>query len=774
MDNIFSRDELGGLARKKSRTFVTQTIHKGALDEFLEKGWTLARKNKSTFVVQKPKTHNVLLEDRVWVLLYRMGFSFMSGEGGAQLAVDAEAKHDLSNQVDVVAIDDEMVIAVECKSALTLTKRANFQGELAKHGLTRKAISKAKLPPGDKRSPALAFFTSNADLSDNDRKRAEDQGVALFDQDDLAYYETLTKHLGPATRHQFLSDLVPGKLISGLQIRIPALKAKMGGYNAYTFSIHPDYLLKIAYVSHRAKGKASDLDTYQRMVSKSRLRKISEYITEKGIFPTNIVINIEQGKLSFDRAKQEPDAEGGAAFGWLTIRPAYKSAWIIDGQHRLFAYSGNQLAHSSVVAVLAFEGLPGSMQQKLFSDINAQQKSVKRSLLFQLYADLHLTSDNPADRTKALISRSIQALGQERDSPLYERVLLADAVRTSTRCISLTNLFSAVEKPGFFYATVRKNQVVGPGPFWADDNQPTIKRTTAILKSWFSLVRDETADWWDLGSADGGGLAMNNGTTVCLNVLRSVFEHLGKGNTQLYELTTAEVVDRIAPYGTTLGKHFGTMSIDERRAFRALQGVTGQTSGMRHAQAALQMRFPEFQPDGLQNFLEMERAKTNEKASAEIIEIETMLHKAILEELRNNYKETDDQWWFDGIPSSVRTQVAQRREEDKGKGGGNEAYLDLVHYRDIIAHNWELLGGLLGYGSGAKAKRTEWIVKVNDIRHTAMHAARGASVTFDQLNLLDDYRRWLRAQISGDSEGGPDVLQAELDDASTADLDAAG
>jgi len=80
----------------------------------------------------------------------------------------------------------------------------------------------------------------------------------------------------------------------------------------------------------------------------------------------------------------------------------------------------------------------------------------------------------------------------------------------------------------------------------------------------------------------------------------------------------------------------------------------------------------------------------------------------------------------------------------------------------------------LGYGSGAKAKRTEWIVKVNDIRHTAMHAARGASVTFDQLNLLDDYRRWLRAQISGDSEGGPDVLQAELDDASTADLDAAG
>ena len=129
----------------------------------------------------------------------------------------------------------------------------------------------------------------------------------------------------------------------------------MGGENCYTFSISPDYLLKIAYISHRLKGKASDVSTYQRMVSKSRLNKIKEYISNQGIFPTNIVINLDKNRhLRFERAKQEGDRDE-AVFGWLNISPSYKSAWIIDGQHRLFAYSGHELSKKSVLSVLAFE-----------------------------------------------------------------------------------------------------------------------------------------------------------------------------------------------------------------------------------------------------------------------------------------------------------------------------------------------------------------------------------------------------------------------------------
>ena len=58
----------------------------------------------------------------------------------------------------------------------------------------------------------------------------------------------------------------------------------MGGHNCFTFSISPDYLLKVSYVSHRSKGKASDVNTYQRMLTKARLNKIRDYINDDGIF----------------------------------------------------------------------------------------------------------------------------------------------------------------------------------------------------------------------------------------------------------------------------------------------------------------------------------------------------------------------------------------------------------------------------------------------------------------------------------------------------------
>ncbi|EQD54817.1 hypothetical protein B1B_09494, partial [mine drainage metagenome] len=73
--------------------------------------------------------------------------------------------------------------------------------------------------------------------------------------------------------------------------------------------------------------------------AKNRLSKIREYIADNGVFPTNIVLSFEPESLRFDRGKQE-DSTSESTFGFLHIAPTYKSAWVIDGQHRLFAYSG--------------------------------------------------------------------------------------------------------------------------------------------------------------------------------------------------------------------------------------------------------------------------------------------------------------------------------------------------------------------------------------------------------------------------------------------------
>jgi DGQHR domain-containing protein len=775
LTNVFSRDDLRSLARRKRQSFESKSVPLRLLDEELAAGWTLGKKSRRSARVTKPKLPGVLLEDRVWTIFYAMGFQQLSGQGGAALATNANVTPPLTNQLDVLAMDDEVCLAIECKSSAVAAKRPQLQNELTKLAALREPLSRAVntvLRADSKRIVVLALFTYNAILSDTDRNRADDLHIVLLDNDDLAYYQSLTTHLGPAARYQFLSDLLPGRRVPGLEVRVPAVRSKMAGYYCYTFSISPEYLLKIAYVSHRAKGKATDIDTYQRMVSKSRLKKIFRYISDDGIFPTNIVVNINKGKrgkgLQFEQIKQEEQSEFGSV-GWLTIAPTYKAAWIIDGQHRLFAYSGHPRAATSIISVLAFEGLPASHQAQLFIDINAEQKKVKQSLLQQLYSELHWDSDDPIVQTGAIVSKAIQTLGLQRDSPFYDRILLADAVRSQTRCISLTSVFAALEKTGFFYYKVTSDGVVDPAPLWTGNSLRTLKRTNTVVKAWFDLIQEAASDWWELGAGEGGGLAMNDGVTVCLTVLKSVFEHLESGSSRLMHLGDQEIVDRIRPFGMTLGRYLADFTPDERRGFRGLRGVQGQTTGMRQAQNALHKKHPDFDPPGLEEFLERERSRTSERAEAAVKRIERSLQTVIVSELKENFNGRSDEWWYEGVPASVRTKAMARMEEDKDARGGRDKYLDLIDYKTIALANWSLFKPLLAYGkSGTKADQTHWIVAVNDVRRKVVHASSGAWVTQEQLNALEEYEVWLTAQIESGgnaetiAEGGQVVDEAGM------------
>ena len=251
----------------------------------------------------KPK--DVFLEDRVWSLLYKMGFSHISGKEGSYLILDPKNPKSPKTQIDVVGLDSEVSVAIECKTSLEPRKNPQFQEQMAKHAIIRQRFANTvnnQFKLAHKRISILAIFTWDLILTDNDIERARQEKIILFNENDLNYYEQLVLHLGPAAKYQFFADMLPGRKIHGLKIDPPALKTKMGKYTCYIFSISPEYLLKIAYVSHRVKGKATDIDTYQRMIKKSRLNKIRNYITDKGIFPTNIIISVEKGKkhIRFD------------------------------------------------------------------------------------------------------------------------------------------------------------------------------------------------------------------------------------------------------------------------------------------------------------------------------------------------------------------------------------------------------------------------------------------------------------------------------------------
>src|SRR5262249_39566010 len=141
----------------------------------------------------------------------------------------------------------------------------------------------------------------------------------------------------------------------------------------------------------------------------------------------------------------------GLLVGWLHIRPAYRVAWIIDGQHRLFAYANHPLANKSLISVMAFVGLEASEQARLFVDINAEQRKVKQSLLQELYAELHWDQPEQDVRFQPLLRRQIKfwmAIKNFRFSVVYLKVAKTEGIRHCFR----SRGFSLGWKTGGFFS----------------------------------------------------------------------------------------------------------------------------------------------------------------------------------------------------------------------------------------------------------------------------------------------------------------------------------
>jgi hypothetical protein len=411
------------------------------------------------------------------------------------------------------------------------------------------------------------------------------------------------------------------------------------------------------------------------------------------------------------------------------------------------------------VAALAFEGLEPSQQARLFIDINAKQKSVKQSLLEELYAELHWDAAEDSVRVRAIISKAVQELGSDPESPLSGRVLTADSPKSETRCISYTSLYSAISKTEFHLGKIRHN-VPEYGPLWAGTNEATLKRTVYIFKNWFSVIRAAVPDWWDKGAGDGGGLAMNDGVTTCIMVLRSVTQQ--SEPQRLVRLDDEDLFQHIKGFAEALGAYFAKFSETERKMFRDLRGVQGQTRRWRKCQEALRVSIPTFDPEGLDLYLADEKAETNTRGKSVIESIEKTLQKIVLDELRSEMPEGED-WWILGVPKPVRQKVTQKYEEDDHQRGGYEYYFDLVDYPKIALHNWQIFQPILGYGNpnAGKDKQLSWLNFVNLKRNIVSHASSAQTLTIDELSQLEQYAEWLQMK-KGELRGS----KAESTDAS--------
>lgn len=735
-------EEVAKVKREKSIPYITKTIFRSSLEDEMEDGWELLSelKNPKKVKVKKDKPQSEVFEDSIWLLLASMGFKFLNRDANFHMAYGDG--NGLTQQIDVFGADDETILIVECKSAESL-KDGVFKKEIEAYGHKMNGLRAEALQQFPNRKVKFIFATRNYRISPEDMSRMLEFGICHFGEQEINYYYELTRHLGTCARYQLLSNLFANTEIKGMDNLIPAIRGKMGGHVYYSFSIEPEKLLKIGYVLHRSEANSSMMPTYQRIIKKSRLTSVRKFINEEqGYFPNSIIISIDSKKpLQFDRSEKQ--VSGAVAdLGILHLPKKYKSAYIIDGQHRLYGYSDSPYATTNTIPVVAFENLDQTEQVKLFMQINENQKAVSKNLRNTLNADMLWVSPKESERRDALKLRIAQELGDRMTSPLYGRVIIGEEASSPTKCITIECIRIAINVGTFLSKFDKQNNITQIGIFDSGNNDTTMQRLYSYLEKCLQYVKDNASIEWEKGNTESGILTINNGIGGLIRVINDIANMLSeKGTINPLKDAAEDMANKTYYYLDPVCRFVETLSDEERADIKTQYGGNGPMHCSKYFQRAIHNERSDFNPDGLTKYWEDHGKGYNQESIEMLQRIEVAVKKIIREKLESAYETK----WIYEIPKAIFTKASQEASKQQYETGESTDFWDFVsvlNCQEIVTFgkNWSehfktifTLPSEDKKSGGQKAK-TEWLAIVDKLQKKAGKA--NFAVSKDEYTLL--------------------------------------
>lgn len=737
----------------KSKDTICEKIHKELVQKYTANGWNVVKEYKSGVKVEKNKSQDVLFEDEVWCMLARMGFHIMNKHRYFRIPYSSQNEN-LTQQIDVLAADDETLLIIECKSTQGEPKQSSFKETIEAIGGKKEGILAAvrHIFPDRKYKVKFILATKNYYLSEQDKKRLDNYGILHFDDEAIKYYQDLTKHLGNVAKYQLLGNVFEGQIIPEIENQIPAIKGKMGGYTYYSFSIEPEKLLKIGYVLHRNKANRKLMPTYQRLIKKSRLKAVQNFVDDGGFFPNSIIINIDtNGKqIRFDNSANQ-SKNSISKIGILHLPKKYRSAYIIDGQHRLYGYTSSLYKNSNSIPVVAFVNLDRKQQVELFMQINENQKPVPKNLRNTLNSDLLWNSDNKNDQIKALKLQIALALGEEMDSPLYDRIITGENPKSSLRCITIETIKIGLDRSKFL-GSFDKNSIKEDGTFYKGNNEATLSHLLPYLKMCFGYIKDNLSNEWNTGEQEDGFLVINGQIESLIRIFSDIVDHLTKqGSINTKARSAHEIFKEAEYYIAPLVDFYKALTTEGRQELKKSYGVAGRTKVWRILQRSINSVRQDFQPDGLEKYWKDEDKRYNEESFKFIRDIETFMKEDFMNKLKGKH---GTNWFKLGVPKAVYDKATSLAAEknysitDASKEFSPWDCLTIIDYRRIATYgaNWQDIFSK-SYTrpgeekiSGGKEAKTEWMQKLESIRNNNFHSY---SVKEEEYCFLAELHNWL-------------------------------
>lgn len=759
-DSIVEGDELTKTATLRSKMYIVSKERIGTLDDLREEGWEYLKTyaDGKYISVRKKKPDAEIFEDRVWTLFKRMGFTSMNRDRHFVMSYDAHNSKG-TQQIDVFAADEEAVIVVECKSSnCNVPKDGVFKKEIEALYGQMDGISKEIRTRFPGRKIKFIWATHNYILNHSDQQRLKEWDIVHFSDTVVDYYMELLKHLGTSAKYQLLGNLFANVEIKNMESRIPAIQGEMGGFKYYSFSIEPERLLKIGYVLHRNEANKNMMPTYQRLIKKQRLKSVQQFVNNGGYFPNSIIISIDtNGRgVRFDASATKVE-DSISKLGILYLPKRYRSAYIIDGQHRLYGYSDSQYAKSNTIPVVAFVDLDREEQIKLFMDINENQKAVPKTLRVTLNADMLWTSPNYNERRKALRSKIAQMLGEEETSPLLHRVVVGENEESETRCITVEAIQSALNRCDFFTVFGKKNVISKDGTFDLGDNQATCDKFYPFIEKCLKYVMDNAPKAWSMGDREYGILTINRGVQAVIRVINDIINHLiaqQKINPKMQN--DEDYLPQVYFYLDPLIDYVNNMSFGQRRALKGYFGGGGEARFWRAFQKAIADVRIDFTPEGLKEYLDKEAKLYNSESSKYITDIRRIVKELFEHELEKYY---GPNWLIKALPKNIYNRAKSFADEQNydlitsGQEGELTQIWDCVnldecktiatvgsHWSDIFEQ--KLVRPEDEKAPGGKETKTIWLSKIEAIANKLLQRT-SYSVTEEEFELIKSIYMWL-------------------------------
>ena len=292
--------------------------------------------------------------------------------------------------LDVCAIHDDHLLLIECKKSdeKLLRQIEHTLSNVPNLKKTTKILApkKCKITLNDlkKASEVHCCYVIN-ETEGKDKilqKRLQDKEIIFWNKEAIKYFYNASKILGSVEKYELLKEfgIKPPSTDSHPE---PAVRIEQNDQEMFLLGIHPSRLLEMGYAFRRTSLRK---DSYQRIINGQKLDQLKEFYHNKKNFllPNSVII-------AFD----EDDDDIQETLVWkknkLTFPTSYCCAWIIDGQHRVYAfkdtkYRNLQKLHREKfkLPVVAFRKLPNFLQSRTFVNINYYQTKINTILICDL------------------------------------------------------------------------------------------------------------------------------------------------------------------------------------------------------------------------------------------------------------------------------------------------------------------------------------------------------------------------------------------------------